>query len=120
MLRPFSSDVSDSPFFKGSTPTSESEEGFSSLFEILRLPARGLAGGEDSPPPLGKARSRRLEELPIRTCNDSSPSRAPLHCGQASSPKKCLVPRPLHSGHAPYGELNENRRGSISGYEKPS
>jgi hypothetical protein len=40
--------------------------------------------------------------------------------GHNSSPKKYFVPRPLHVGHAPYGELNENKRGSISGYENPS
>ncbi len=29
------------------------------------------------------------------------------------------LPRPLHSGHAPKGLLNENNRGSISGMVKP-
>src|SRR5205085_3618870 len=29
-----------------------------------------------------------------------------------------LVPRPVHAGHAPCGELNENVRGSISPIEK--
>src|SRR3989338_4631675 len=50
----------------------------------------------------------------------SGRNRAPLHTSHASSPKKYLVPKPLHSGHAPYGELNENKRGSISGNENPS
>ena len=30
----------------------------------------------------------------------------------------CLKPRPLHSGHAPNGELNENILGSNSAIEK--
>ena len=57
---------------------------------------------------------------PRRTYNASSRRRAPLHLLHASSPKKCLVPSPLHSEHAPYGELKEKSRGSISGYENPS
>ena len=28
-------------------------------------------------------------------------------------------PKPLHAGHAPYGELNENRRGASSSNDKP-
>ena len=33
--------------------------------------------------------------------------------------KNSLTPRPSHVGHAPTGELNENRRGSISAMVKP-
>src|SRR3989344_9325678 len=58
--------------------------------------------------------------LPRNTLSDSGRRRTPLHTSHGSSPKKYLLPRPLHSGHAPYGELNEKRRGSISGNEKPS
>src|SRR5581483_1453708 len=58
--------------------------------------------------------------LPIKTCSASSRSLAPLQTGQTSLPKKCRVPRPLHSGQAPYGELKENSLGSTSGYEYPS
>jgi hypothetical protein len=31
-----------------------------------------------------------------------------------------FVPRPVHVGHAPCGELNENERGSSSSIVKPS
>src|SRR3989338_8981705 len=54
------------------------------------------------------------------TLRASGRRRVPLHTGHCSSLKKCLVPRPLHAGQAPYGELNENRRGSTSGKENPS
>src|SRR3989344_4545465 len=58
--------------------------------------------------------------LPKKTLRASGRKRAPLHTSHASSPKKYFVPKPLHSGHAPYGELKEKRRGSISGNENPS
>src|SRR3990167_3915962 len=57
---------------------------------------------------------------PISTLNASFLRRVPRHDSHGSLPKRYLVPRPLHSGQAPYGELKENRRGSISGKEKPS
>src|SRR3989344_9707958 len=57
---------------------------------------------------------------PTSTCNASSRRRAPLQRSHGSEPKRYLVPRPLQSGQAPYGELKEKRRGSISGNEKPS
>src|SRR3989344_8895786 len=57
---------------------------------------------------------------PRYTLRDSARKRAPLHTSQSSSLKRYLVPRPLHSRHAPYGELNEKRRGSTSGKENPS
>src|SRR3989338_250432 len=58
--------------------------------------------------------------FPMNTFKASGRRRAPLHTSHGSSPKKYLVPRPLHSGHAPYGELNEKSRGSTSGKENPS
>ena len=30
-----------------------------------------------------------------------------------------FTPRPVHSGHAPYGELNENMRGASSSNDRP-
>src|SRR3990167_10120835 len=57
---------------------------------------------------------------PRNTFNASGRRRAPLHTGHGSSDQKCLVPSPLHAGHAPYGELKEKRRGSTSGKENPS
>src|SRR3989344_631460 len=57
---------------------------------------------------------------PISTCSASSRRRAPWQSSHGSVPKRYLVPRPLHSGHAPYGELKEKSLGSISGNEKPS
>ena len=47
-------------------------------------------------------------------------SLAPWQESQGLSPPKYFVPRPLHSGHAPYGELKEKSLGSTSGKEKPS
>jgi len=35
-----------------------------------------------------------------------------------ASPIFSFVPRPLHSGQAPYGALKENNLGSSSGIEK--
>src|SRR3989344_3761659 len=58
--------------------------------------------------------------LPIKTFSASGRRRAPRQTSHASSPKKYFVPSPLHSGHAPYGELKEKRRGSTSGKENPS
>src|SRR6185436_12767896 len=57
---------------------------------------------------------------PISTFKASSRKRLPLHFGHGSWLKKYLVPKPLHSGQAPYGELKEKSLGSISGKEKPS
>ena len=57
---------------------------------------------------------------PRNTFSASSRRRAPLHLSHGSSPKKCFVPSPLHASHAPYGELNENILGSISGNTYPS
>src|SRR3989338_10634989 len=57
---------------------------------------------------------------PRNTLSVSGRRRAPWHTWHFSSPKKYFVPKPLHSGQAPYGELKENNRGSISGYENPS
>src|SRR6185295_15010841 len=63
-----------------------------------------------------------LRVLPalMKTLRASTRSRAPWHRSQGSSPPKYFVPRPLQAGHAPYGELKENKRGSTSGKEKPS
>src|SRR5687767_994577 len=36
-----------------------------------------------------------------------------------SESTSCLVPRPVHSGQAPCGELNEKSRGSIAGKLTP-
>ena len=36
-----------------------------------------------------------------------------------SGSNSVFVPRPVHSGQAPYGELKENMRGSRSGIENP-
>src|SRR3989344_4738436 len=57
---------------------------------------------------------------PRKTFSASGRRRAPWHTGQGSSVQKCFVPRPLHAGHAPYGELKEKSRGSTSGKENPS
>src|SRR3989344_6368773 len=57
---------------------------------------------------------------PKKTLRASGRRRAPPHTSHGSSPKKYFVPNPLHSGHAPYGELNEKSRGSTSGNENPS
>ncbi len=46
--------------------------------------------------------------------------RAPLHSGQVSFWKIPTIPNPLHSGHAPYGELNVKSLGSTSGNDDPS
>src|SRR3990167_7148280 len=54
------------------------------------------------------------------TCMDSVRRRAPLQAGQTSSENSSFVPRPLQVGQAPYGELNEKRRGSISWNANPS
>src|SRR5262249_941583 len=58
--------------------------------------------------------------LSISTFKLSSFNRLPLQISQISSDHKSFTPKPWHSGQAPYGLLNENRRGSISGKEKPS
>ncbi len=57
---------------------------------------------------------------PKNTWSASGRSRLPLHVSHTSSWKKPMVPRPLQLGHAPYGELNEKRRGSTSGNDVPS
>src|SRR3989344_7640116 len=57
---------------------------------------------------------------PTSTCSASVRNRAPLQAGQTSSENNSLVPSPLHVEQAPYGELNENKRGSISGNANPS
>src|SRR3989344_4324939 len=54
---------------------------------------------------------------PMYTRSASGRRRAPLQTGHGSVPKKYFVPSPLHSGQAPYGELNEKSRGSTSGDE---
>src|SRR5688572_22802892 len=64
--------------------------------------------------------SRMLRLPPSQTCRASLRRRAPLHSAQGFSLQTDSVPRPWHSGQAPYGLLNENRRGSTSGKEKPS
>src|SRR3990167_4700690 len=81
----------------------ESDASFTISIPVIFLPSVALA-----------------EEGPRNTLSDSGRRRTPLHTSHGSSPKKYLLPNPLHSGHAPYGELNEKRRGSISGNEKPS
>ena len=64
------------------------------------------------------------DPLPFPPIPGTSPAQAiPLHTLHTSSfsfPNKWYVPSPLHSGQAPYGLLNENSRGSTSGYENPS
>src|SRR5688572_17831435 len=57
---------------------------------------------------------------PSHTNNDSVRKRLPWHASQISSDQRSFVPKPLHVGQAPYGELNENKRGSISGNANPS
>jgi hypothetical protein len=48
-------------------------------------------------------------------------SRLRLGSGTTSSGSTSIrVPRPVQSGHAPYGELNENDRGSSSSNDKSS
>ena len=56
----------------------------------------------------------------INTRSASGFKRFPSHSGHTSSEKRDLVPSPLHAIQAPYGLLNENRRGSTSGNEAPS
>src|SRR3989338_10994952 len=46
--------------------------------------------------------------------------RFPPQTGHTVSENKDSVPRPWQLGHAPYGELNEKRRGSTSGNDAPS
>src|SRR3990167_625615 len=54
------------------------------------------------------------------TRSASGRRRAPLHAVHSSVLKIPTTPRPLQFGQAPYGELNEKRRGSISGNDEPS
>ena len=56
----------------------------------------------------------------IRTLKLSGRSLFPAHAGHIFSDQISSVPNPWHVWHAPYGLLNEKRRGSISGNEKPS
>src|SRR3989344_4093102 len=71
-------------------------------------------------PMAGPLCSAGSSTLPRNTFSASGRKRAPWHISHGSSPKKYFLPKPLHSGHAPYGELKEKSRGSISGNEKPS
>src|SRR5687767_4519730 len=64
--------------------------------------------------------SRMLFLPPSQTCRASLRRRAPWHSAQGFSLQTDSVPRPWHSGQAPYGLLKEKRRGSTSGKEKPS
>ena len=61
-----------------------------------------------------------LPSPPRYTRIASGRSRAPLQAGHSSLWKIPTTPSPLHSGQAPYGELNEKRRGSTSGNDEPS
>src|SRR5688572_16853877 len=63
----------------------------------------------------------RMPRLPPgEPCRASLRSREPWHSAQGFSLQTDSVPRPWHSGQAPYGLLSEKRRGSTSGKEKPS
>src|SRR3989338_9914508 len=98
-----------------------------SFFESLSASKKSIASSIESAarftifvPLAGPLCSSGSLTDPRKTFSDSGRRRAPPHTSHGSSPKKYLLPSPLHSGHAPYGELNEKRRGSISGNEKPS
>ena len=59
--------------------------------------------------------------FPVRyTRSASGRRRFPSQTGQTLSENKDSVPRPLQFGQAPYGLLNEKRRGSTSGNDIPS
>src|SRR3989338_4073294 len=89
---------------------------------------------ETSPSPLLGRRGRTSRSPPLprggwegsvdfagsQTASDSARKRLPVHAPHNSSLNNSAVPRPWQSGQAPYGELNENKRGSISGNENPS
>ncbi len=57
---------------------------------------------------------------PRNTLSASLRKRAPPQSSHFSVPRKYFVPRPLQVEQAPYGELKEKSRGSISGKENPS
>jgi hypothetical protein len=57
---------------------------------------------------------------PIKIESASLRKRLPPQSKQGFSDQILSVPKPLQVWQAPYGLLKENKRGSISGKEKPS